>query len=300
MANKNLSFKTIFLIIIFTIGIAQTWYTWNYIKDKLSDEALEQARIIARSIDTDELLNLSNNSSDLTKPEYYSIREKLKYIREGHSNCRFLYLMGQKNDGTVYFILDSQPNGSKDGVTPGLIYEEVSEEYKTVFRNRVEQTVGPIEDRWGRLVTSLIPIYEKGNSENMIAVLGMDIEVGDWYSMLFSQIVFPIIATIFIVILIFLLFLLNINRIHLKKVHLEKSEMVEKLQSTLEDVKQLKGILPICAKCKKIRDDKGYWKQIESYISKHTEADFSHSICPECTEILYPDFYAKKFKNSKN
>ena len=57
----------------------------------------------------------------------------------------------------------------------------------------------------------------------------------------------------------------------------------------IEQVKQLSGFLPICCGCKKIRDDEGYWKQIESYISKHSEAEFSHGICPECTIKLYPD-----------
>ena len=56
------------------------------------------------------------------------------------------------------------------------------------------------------------------------------------------------------------------------------------------DVKVLKGLLPICAKCKKIRDDKGYWNQVEIYIHEHTEADFSHGICPDCMKELYPEY----------
>ena len=65
----------------------------------------------------------------------------------------------------------------------------------------------------------------------------------------------------------------------------------DKLQDALVKVKTLSGLLPICSNCKKIRDDKGYWNQIESYIRDHSEADFSHSICPECAKKLYPDFY---------
>ena len=63
----------------------------------------------------------------------------------------------------------------------------------------------------------------------------------------------------------------------------------DKLEGALSEVKKLSGLLPICASCKKIRDDKGYWKQIESYLRDHSEADFSHSICPECAKKLYPD-----------
>ncbi len=61
------------------------------------------------------------------------------------------------------------------------------------------------------------------------------------------------------------------------------------LEKKLAEVKQLKGILPICASCKKVRDDKGYWNQIEQYIKDHSEADFSHGICPDCTQKMYPE-----------
>jgi hypothetical protein len=63
-----------------------------------------------------------------------------------------------------------------------------------------------------------------------------------------------------------------------------------KLEQALVQVKTLNGLLPICSSCKKIRDDKGYWNQIESYIRAHSEAEFSHGICPECLERLYPDY----------
>jgi response regulator RpfG family c-di-GMP phosphodiesterase len=66
------------------------------------------------------------------------------------------------------------------------------------------------------------------------------------------------------------------------------------LLETLAQVKQLKGLLPICMFCKKIRNDENYWQQIEDYLAKHTEADFSHSICPECLEKHYPDHVKRK------
>lgn len=62
------------------------------------------------------------------------------------------------------------------------------------------------------------------------------------------------------------------------------------LQKAFEEIKRLKGIIPICSSCKKIRDDQGYWHQVESYIQDHTEAEFSHSVCPDCMKKLYPDF----------
>lgn len=75
-----------------------------------------------------------------------------------------------------------------------------------------------------------------------------------------------------------------------KKLEAEREVMVASLQEALAKVKTLRGLLPICASCKKIRDDKGYWSRIETYIGAHTEAEFSHSICPDCRKKLYSGF----------
>lgn len=71
----------------------------------------------------------------------------------------------------------------------------------------------------------------------------------------------------------------------------EKEMVIADLEKALAEVKRLSGMLPICASCKKIRDDEGYWRQIEAYISSHSEAQFSHGICPECAMELYPELY---------
>lgn len=70
----------------------------------------------------------------------------------------------------------------------------------------------------------------------------------------------------------------------------EKDELIARLQDALDNIKRLSGLLPICSSCKKIRDDKGYWNQIERYIAEHSEAEFSHGICPECVKKLYPQY----------
>lgn len=69
----------------------------------------------------------------------------------------------------------------------------------------------------------------------------------------------------------------------------ERDNLIADLQKTLLEVKTLRGFLPICSHCKKIRDDKGYWNQIEKYIGDHSDVDFSHSICPDCAKKYYPD-----------
>jgi PAS domain S-box-containing protein len=75
-----------------------------------------------------------------------------------------------------------------------------------------------------------------------------------------------------------------------KQIEEERERLIEELRHAIEQVKTLKGIVPICASCKKIRDDQGYWEQVEAYVVRHTDAQFSHSICPECAMKMYGEF----------
>lgn len=74
----------------------------------------------------------------------------------------------------------------------------------------------------------------------------------------------------------------------------EKEKLISELQEALAKVKTLSGLLPICSSCKKIRDDKGYWNQIETYIRQRSEAEFTHGICPKCAKMLYPGLLKDK------
>ncbi len=69
----------------------------------------------------------------------------------------------------------------------------------------------------------------------------------------------------------------------------QRKRLSQSCKNALSDIKQLTGLLPICSHCKKIRNDKGYWQQIEQYIYEHSDAQFSHGICQECAKKHYPD-----------
>ncbi|MFZ5796996.1 MAG: Tll0287-like domain-containing protein [Desulfobulbaceae bacterium] len=71
----------------------------------------------------------------------------------------------------------------------------------------------------------------------------------------------------------------------------ERSALIAQLQESLHEVKTLSGLLPICCSCKSIRDDKGYWKEVEKYMSEHADVKFTHGICPACTRKLYPELF---------
>ncbi|SHO49785.1 PAS domain-containing protein [Desulfopila aestuarii] len=80
----------------------------------------------------------------------------------------------------------------------------------------------------------------------------------------------------------------------LRRTEVEREKLIVELQDALDKVKVLSGFLPICGTCKKIRNDSGYWQQIEAYIRQHSKAVFSHSICPDCAKKLFTDYEAEQ------
>ncbi|MBF0258101.1 MAG: transporter substrate-binding domain-containing protein [Desulfamplus sp.] len=141
----------------------------------------------------------------------------------------------------------------------------------------------------GRKVTEVLPGIEHDTSDwigqyGKVALTGQELRfesyskpVGRWFSVMAFSPEKNKFATIF----------LDITE--RKQVDLEKEKLISDLQNALKEVKQLSGLLPICSHCKKIRDDKGYWNQIEVYIRDHSDAEFSHGICQECAKKHYPD-----------
>jgi len=73
---------------------------------------------------------------------------------------------------------------------------------------------------------------------------------------------------------------------------IEREKLLISLREAMDQIKMLRGLLPICSSCKDIRDDQGYWHQIEDYVRTHSDAEFSHGICPECAEKLYPEVFS--------
>ena len=80
----------------------------------------------------------------------------------------------------------------------------------------------------------------------------------------------------------------------------EKEFLIEQLNMKIDQIKVLTGLLPICSSCKKIRDDQGYWNQIDTYIQEHSDVKFSHGICPDCAKRLYPEYHQSKHRSPRN
>jgi PAS domain S-box-containing protein len=83
-----------------------------------------------------------------------------------------------------------------------------------------------------------------------------------------------------------------------KRAEQERDGLIRSLRDSLAEIRTLRGILPLCSYCKKIRDDEGYWEQVETYIRKHSEAAISHGICPECLKTHFPDVYTSLYPDA--
>jgi ligand-binding sensor domain-containing protein len=90
-----------------------------------------------------------------------------------------------------------------------------------------------------------------------------------------------------------------LHRVRTARMRAHEVELQRRIDEAVANVKLLRGLLPICASCKKIRDDGGYWNQIETYVSEHSSAEFSHSICPECMNKLYPDYVEAQARRNR-
>ncbi|MBD3393398.1 MAG: hypothetical protein GF418_14820 [Chitinivibrionales bacterium] len=78
-----------------------------------------------------------------------------------------------------------------------------------------------------------------------------------------------------------------------KRAEQDRIDLITELRRALDEVEKLRGLLPICANCKNVRDDKGYWNTIEQYLASRTSVDFSHTVCPDCMKKLYPEMWEK-------
>ncbi|MFP4040445.1 MAG: PAS domain S-box protein [Desulfosudaceae bacterium] len=195
--------QRIILLLLFdlVVGVALMVWVANRAEKDMRSELLIQAEIVAQAININNVQGLSGTRRDLQDSAYRFVKFQLASLREAIPRCRFLYLMGRRPDGKVFFFADSQPSSSQDYAPPGLIYDEVPEDYLRVFESRTESVVGPVTDRWGTLVTALIPLVDAGRGE-LAAVLGMDVEAGDWNREILTRCFFPFSAMVFFALLV--------------------------------------------------------------------------------------------------
>jgi hypothetical protein len=173
--------KGIFLLLlaIFVAAALFVWWTVTRVDREMRANLLQQTSLVVQAVDVDHLKALTATEADVKSSYYQRLKEQLAATRSVNPKCRFVYLMGRKADGTVFFFVDSEMAGTKDYSPPGQVYEEAPAVYQRVFDTKTADVVGPVTDRWGVWVSALVPITDQASGA-VVGVLGMDIDARSW------------------------------------------------------------------------------------------------------------------------
>jgi PAS domain S-box-containing protein len=169
------------IAVVFVLVSGALFAYWNvhYADRAMRAKLLFQVRLVAKAMRLERIRALSGTKADKASPNYLDLKEQLALTKMVYQECRFIYLMGRREDGTVFFFVDSEPVGSENESAAGQIYEEISDEDMLVFDNKTAGTTGPSTDRWGTWVSGLVPLTAPGTGD-LVAVLGMDFPADNW------------------------------------------------------------------------------------------------------------------------
>jgi PAS domain S-box-containing protein len=156
---------------------------------------LQETQLISRSTNFDELSSLTGSNTDLNNNYYQRLKNELASICAQNLSYRFVYLLGRKDDGTIFIFMDSEPVSSNDYSPPGQIFSEASKGIKDSFNTNQEFIEGPVSDRWGTWITTIVPIYDQETGK-VIALFGIDSNAHLWYWSIIIKIVPIIILTL--------------------------------------------------------------------------------------------------------
>ena len=177
MQKKQIPKILLFLAISF-LGAIFVFDTYRNFENDKSIDVLNVSRSIAAIFPKEDLAGLDINSSDIGKPQYKALKNTLKAIIQVNQDAKFAYLFAERN-GKIYFMADSEQEGSKDYSPPGQEYTEAKTEDRLPFLDGQEHRTGPTTDRWGTWISTLTPIKDEFTGK-VIAVLGIDYNTRSW------------------------------------------------------------------------------------------------------------------------
>ena len=300
-------------VLVYALAVAG-YAVWSYREHKKTlmaeiDSGLLQAARSLKYLVADDFHDRALDKDSIGKDEELRNR-KLVTDFGVESGFKWVYTLAEK-DGAFFFSAPSVTEEEAKELDSWYFYpyEDVPEEFVAAFRENRTVYVD-YTDQWGTFRSVAVPERSPGGRLYLACA---DREIGEidallWRNLLQSAAV----ASFFLLACLpFILLLAHVYRAHtsdLKRLNAELRahkdnleiqvqqrtaelrQETERLQEALANVRTLSGLIPICAHCKKIRDDKGYWNQLEIYIQKNSDALFSHGLCPDCVQQLYPEF----------
>ena len=168
----------------------------------LREELLRSARVLAETIDFRDVRALSGSERDLGTPQYESFKNYFRSVIQAYPGKRFLTLVGRRYDGEVFFYVDSEPEDSEGGSSPGDVYDAVNPDFLSVFDEGNAVVAGPVEDRWGTWVSAWVPLIEPG-SDRVHAVLALDVSGEVWRRRLDAAWFLPALSALLLMTILF-------------------------------------------------------------------------------------------------
>ena len=150
----------VLLLAILGVGAFFAWWMVSRADRELRADLLHQTKLLGQALNVEHIQALSGSEADLANPHYQRLKEQLAAVPSANPLFRFLYLLGRKEDGALFFFMDSEPATSECYSLPGQIYTEAPESFRRAFGARTELVEGPYTDRWGKWVSVLVPILD--------------------------------------------------------------------------------------------------------------------------------------------
>ncbi|MGD9782648.1 MAG: PAS domain S-box protein [Kiritimatiellia bacterium] len=167
------------VLVLLAAGAALAGWAIRREDRSMRADLLQQARRVAQTLPLDQLRVLHGNRSDEQRPEYRRLKEQLMAAQQIDPDWEWIYLMGRRSGGAVYFQMDSEAYDAPDPSPPGQIYSEASPVLHAVFDKRIGATEGPIPDRWGVWVSAFVPLVDP-KTDRLVTVVGIDVEASTW------------------------------------------------------------------------------------------------------------------------
>jgi len=233
---------------------------------------------------------------DMGKESFASIQDFIDRIESLNPDVRYIYLMrrsaraGALPSDMEYVVDVTEEDDDGNGVIdpeetsnpPGTPYDASG--WPELVNAWVHPTADPQvspDPPYPDLISGYAPVKDK--DRNTVAVVGVDVLARTVRHKILA--IRVVMAGVWAVLCVLIM---GVYRSYERE-----KRLVDQLRLALDNVKTLRGLLPICSGCKKIRDDTGYWEQVEIYVSSHSEARFTHSLCPDCLKQMYPEQYEK-------
>lgn len=187
------------MVILLGIGLAGGFYVYERVDQNLQKHILDRTNTIALMVDYESLKQLTGTEADLYDTRYRAMKATLQLVRLANPDVRFIYIVGQRPDGMLFFYMDSERSDSPDYSPPGQTYDEASEMMRSVFdtgKSFAEQTT----DRWGTWVSGAAPIYDQYGA--VVGLLGVDVPADDYLRNALFYASIPFLVSVLIALLI--------------------------------------------------------------------------------------------------